>query len=328
MSCALAAPVTSAPVTITQNPDLVSVRTGTFNPGGNPVNPTAFNTVAPPAPATLAPSTTIPAANVAGTTTACQYDATNGYGQEYIYAIPEASAAVSTANSNDYFDWTVSGVANTIVAGGDGIGSRFVRVRWTGTGTGTVGVEQQNNQAPATGSGPFTGSCNTTMTSLSVTVNPIPAAFTASQYQWQGAASGASHEACENQTINITISGLASGTQVQLYQINQVANSGGVGFGYTNPTTLPSPIQTAGGAGTVTFTINTGSITPGTILPAWQDITVQFVTVNQNNCGRTTGLVSPVLRVWDTPANPVATGPTPVCPNKITHPNALINAAG
>ncbi|GIV51185.1 MAG: hypothetical protein KatS3mg038_1706 [Candidatus Kapaibacterium sp.] len=349
LTCGIPSAVTSSTVTITQNPDQVSVATGTYNPGGNPALPT-LSAASPPVPATLQPSSSTPAANTTGSTSACTWDNVNGYAQEYRYAIQEISSS-QTPNANDTYAWQFTlplGLGVTVVAdaNGNSIGTTYpgggtftlgptvnnppnperrgLRLSWNNTTpsplTATITVIQINNQSP--------GTCQRTMNQLQVTVRPLPQPFALSQYTWQGASAGSSHNVCENTNIPITISGLANGTQVQLYQINQVANSGGAGYAYNNSTTLPSAIQTAGGAGTVSFTINSGSVTAGANLPAWQDITVQFVAVDPNNCGRITGLVSPTLRVWDTPANPLVSGPSPVCPNKTTDPNALVQATG
>ncbi|GIV55549.1 MAG: hypothetical protein KatS3mg040_0317 [Candidatus Kapaibacterium sp.] len=88
LSCGISSPVTSAPVTITQLPDLVNVATGSYNPGGNPTIPT-LAVASPPAPATLIPVNNIPSANTITSTTACTWDNTDGYAQEYRYAIQE-----------------------------------------------------------------------------------------------------------------------------------------------------------------------------------------------------------------------------------------------
>lgn len=329
---ATAPAVANGVVTVVQNPDLVSVSTGTFSAGTNPIAPT--QQIVTPAPATTAPSTsTIPSANTATNSTACIYDATNGYTQEYIYAIPEANGATGTANANDFFDWTVVG-GTQITA--DGIGVRQIVVRWTATGAQSISLTQHNNQSgPANAAfpTPLTNACNRVMTPHAVTVNAIPgtptttwnnAGFTADDYQCEGT----------NATLNLTLAGVTG--NVQVYAVT-TPGAGGV-TATTNvatytPATLPMT-QTAMTGGTATYTVPVGTVTATTATNyAAQNINLTYVVVNTTtNCGRIGATGSSNITVFDqlpavilTPNTPLAgNNPTPVCPNKLAAPNNVV----
>ncbi|MCS7001118.1 MAG: hypothetical protein NZ481_09635, partial [Candidatus Kapabacteria bacterium] len=300
-------------MTITQNPDPITAfqqaRANTTNtpPGTGPFvssNGPTYNTVQPPTSSTTGTSFT-----------ACLYDATNGYGQEYTYTIV-TPAPNAGANANDNYTWTLPG-GTTLVSGGGtqlGILSPFVTVRYTTTGPKTFTVTQVNNQAP--------GTCQTS-TNFTVNVNPLPASG--------GTVNWAQTEWCENQTINFTITGGPPNAQVEIYGVHVNASGGSPSYATGSGLPIVTTLNASGNSGVLSF--NSGTLSGGTA-PTYVDISVAVVVVDQNGCGRV-GPSAPgqvmrsiTTRVWDTPVSPVATGPTPVCPNKITNPNALINAAG
>ncbi|MFM8473955.1 MAG: hypothetical protein ACKOBV_10605, partial [Candidatus Kapaibacterium sp.] len=218
------------------------------------------------------------------------------------------------ANANDYYDWTVP-AGGTITAGGDGIGSTTVTVNWGSTGSNTITVQQQNNQAPATGVGPFASSCNTT-TSFTVNVRNTPTAT----LQWNGTAATTDDQVCEGNSITLNVtSGPANGT-VQLYDMNAAAVV--TGGGAFNPGTLGLPIASASlngsGAGSVTLTTTTGTITGTAVFPGSAAVIFRVALIdalsNGAQCGTT--LTTPTLTIFDEPTAPSITGTEPICPGQ------------
>ncbi|KXB97130.1 MAG: hypothetical protein AA908_08205 [Chlorobi bacterium NICIL-2] len=314
VSCPLDSAVTSAAVTITQNPDpITSFQQARANTANTPPGSGTFVSSHGPQYGTVQPPTT----SATGTSfTACLYDATNGYGQEYTYTIvtPTPSAG---ANANDNYTWSIPTGATVVSGGGTQSGSAppTVTVRYTTTGSKTFTVTQVNNQAP--------GTCQTA-TNFTVNVNSLPSSG--------GTVNWTQSNWCENSTISFTITGGPANAQVEVYGLN-VNSSSVEGPTYTLGTGLPifTTLNASGNSGTLSF--NSGTLTGG-IAPTYVDISVALVVVDQNGCGRVgpSGvgqlMRSLTTRVWDTPVNPVVSGPDPVCPNKTSHPNALINAAG
>ncbi|GIV54999.1 MAG: hypothetical protein KatS3mg039_1517 [Candidatus Kapaibacterium sp.] len=315
VSCPLASAVTSAAVTITQNPDPITsfqqARANTANtpnygigtPQGNHVPPTTAQS---------------------GTSfQACLYDNTNGFGQQYTYTIVNPNPATSP-NDNDNYTWSVTGGGVTTVAGGGtqaGSTPPFWTVQYTSSGTKTFTVTQVNNQSP--------GTCQT-QTNFTVNVNNLPTS--------PGTINWAQSNWCEGSTISFTYTAPSAGTAtfpltVQIYGENvDVAGPGGPT--YSGSTfALINLSGVAAGTTYGPFTFTAGNVTGGTP-PTWVDISLAVSIVDANGCGRWgpagVGQLfrSVSTRIWDSPVAPVVSGPDPVCPNKITDPNAIINAAG
>ncbi len=209
VSCPLAAPVTSAAVTITQNPDpITSFQQQPANTANTPPSQGPFASSHGPAP-TIQPSTS----TTNGTSfIACVYDATNGYGQQYTYVIVTPDP-VNRPNDDDNYTWSVSGGGVTTVAGGGtqvGSAPPFWTVQYTTIGLKIFTVTQTNNQAP--------GTCQT-QTQFTVNVQPLPANG--------GTVNWAQTNWCENSTISFTITGGPAGAQVQVFGVNVDASSGG-----------------------------------------------------------------------------------------------------
>jgi len=309
VSCPLAAPVTSAAVTITQNPDpITSFQQQPANTANTPPSQGPFASSHGPAP-TIQPSTS----TTNGTSfIACLYDATNGYGQQYTYVINTPNPAAGP-NSNDNYTWSVSGGGVTTVAGGGmQVGSTppFWTVQYTTTGVKTFTVTQTNNQAP--------GTCQT-QTQFTVNVQPLPAnggTVNWTQTNW-----------CENSTISFTITGGPPNAQVQVFGVHVNASSGSPTYTLGSGLPITTTLSGSGSSGILTF--NSGTLSGGTA-PTYVDISVAVAVIDANGCGRIgpngVGQVmrSVATRVWDEPVEPIVNGPDPVCPNKITDPNAII----
>ena len=309
VSCPLAAPVTSAVVTITQNPDpITSFQQQPANTANTPPSQGPFASSHGPAP-TIQPSTS----TTNGTSfIACLYDATNGYGQQYTYVINTPNPAAGP-NSNDNYTWSVSGGGVTTVAGGGmQVGSTppFWTVQYTTTGVKTFTVTQTNNQAP--------GTCQT-QTQFTVNVQPLPAnggTVNWTQTNW-----------CENSTISFTITGGPPNAQVQVFGVHVNASSGSPTYTLGSGLPITTTLSGSGSSGILTF--NSGTLSGGTA-PTYVDISVAVAVIDANGCGRIgpngVGQVmrSVATRVWDEPVEPIVNGPDPVCPNKITDPNAII----
>ena len=309
VSCPLAAPVTSAAVTITQNPDpITSFQQQPANTANTPPLQGPFASSHGPAP-TIQPSTS----TTNGTSfIACLYDATNGYGQQYTYVINTPNPAAGP-NSNDNYTWSVSGGGVTTVAGGSTqVGSTppFWTVQYTTTGVKTFTVTQTNNQAP--------GTCQT-QTQFTVNVQPLPAnggTVNWTQTNW-----------CENSTISFTITGGPPNAQVQVFGVHVNASSGSPTYTLGSGLPITTTLSGSGSSGILTF--NSGTLSGGTA-PTYVDISVAVAVIDANGCGRIgpngVGQVmrSVATRVWDEPVEPIVNGPDPVCPNKITDPNAII----
>ncbi len=292
----------SSAVTVTQLPDVVNVTTGvesnTSVPGG----------------ATLVPSTSAPTVT-AQSTTACIFDNANGYGQTYTYSV----AAVDPGN-DDYYTWTPSGTFN-LIGGGSGLNSKTITLQWTTTtGNRTIAVQQQNNQAPATGVGPFASSCNSNMNTLTVNVNPIPNAPTLS---WS------TSFVCENTNATLNVSNGPANGSVQVYALTTGSATNVTTY---TPTSMPIATVALNGSGAGSVTVPSGNIVPTNPLNfASQNFTVTLAVLNTTtNCGRI-GVVSPSITVYNSLPNVILTpnspalgnNPTPVCPNKVNAPNEV-----
>lgn len=260
---------------------------------------------------------------------ACVYTANpNGVQQEYTYQV--VSPNNGTVNpGGDYYDWTVSGtlgVDYTIQAGGDGIASTSIVLRWLTAGSRTINVQQQNDQDPATGGGPYANSCNISHTTFNVTVNNIPAAPTMT---W------VANAVCENATATLNITGGPANGRVQVYGIQlgaalNVTTYANAAYPASAPFSTTYINLNASGAGT--FTFPTGSITPSGA-PSNQALQLVMAVASDVNsqCART-NVLSPTLTVWDTPVPVVLTpnvplagdNPTPVCPNMTVGPQANV----
>ncbi len=263
---------------------------------------------------------------------ACLYTANpNGVQQEYTYQV--VSPNNGTVNpGGDYYDWTVSGTAGvdyTLVAGGDGIASTSIVLRWLTAGAKTISVVQQNDQDPATGGGPYANSCNMTHTTFNVTVNNIPSAPTMS---W------AVNSMCENTTATLNITGGPANGRFQVYGI-QLGAATNV-LSYTNasyPGSAPfSPsIVTLNASGAGSFTFNTGivnvAVPAGPAANQQLQLVIAVASDVNSQCVRT-NILTPTITVWDTPQPVILTpnvplagnNPTPVCPNMTTGPQANV----
>lgn len=304
ITCGLSPAVTSGTTTVTQLPDALTSMTSQNANTGTPSGVTPIST-------TLLPNTALQTDNAAPfTMDACLGSST--YGQRYTYAV---AAPTGGANGNDYYDWTVP-AGGAITAGGDGIGSTTVTVNWSATGSQAITVQQQNNQAPATGVGPFGSSCNTT-TTFTTTVRSAPTAT----LQWNGTASTADDQVCEGNSITLNVTGGPANGSVQLYDLNAAATV--TGGGTFNIATLGLPIATASlngsGVGSLTLATTTGTITGTAVFPgsATAVFRVAVVDALSNGAQCSNILTTPTLTVFDEPTSPNITGSEPICPGAL-----------
>jgi len=324
--CGLASSVTSASVTITQNPDPITsyqqARANTTNtpnygigiPSGNLVPPTTSQT---------------------GTSfEACLYDPIDGFGQEYTYTIVSPST-IPLPNGNDNYIWSIPGIPGidfTLVSGGGtqlGSAPPSATIRWLTTGSRTITITQVNDQLP--------GTCQT-VNNFVVNVNNLPSS--PGSINWQQA------NWCENSTVSFTYTVPALATaafpiQVQFYGENVDALGPGVTTYIPTPMVAITQTFTAAQAGT---TVGPFSFTAGNIIsvgpPTWVDISIAVSIVDANGCGRwgPAGVGDPFrsvsTRIWDIAAEPQVedwagnAGPFTACPNKTTDPYALVPATG
>ncbi len=288
-------------ISLTQKPDASANFTVAAPTSSLPVGMTPAAT-AVPGPIGTGTAFTSPV-NSGTTIQACQFNGPGAYGIAYTYTLATPNNGTGTDS------WSYSVTGGTITSATSGVGLNAITVQWNTAGAQQIQVVQTNDQAP--------GTCQTT-TTYPVNVNLAPSPVTVT---WQK-----SSNYCEGEAVQFTITNPnANPVNVQIYGETATVSGGGVWTpGFNSPQTVTvagnstSAVTTLTGSASATMT----TVTP----PGFTDLTYRFIVKDNttgcaafaNAAGSYATFTTPSVRVWDTPAVPTATGPSPVCPNWIT----------